>query len=93
MTDSFTNDLDTPHKDVLDARVIEATANMLNVQIVVFSSDAECKVRVHEYGSGIRISVGHIMDKHFVPLSPIIFQSHMPDCVPSLQRDAISHFL
>ena len=86
LTDSFVNDLDTPNKDVPDSRVMEGTAQMLNVQIAVYSLDGDGDIHLYEYGSGLRITIGHIKDKHFLPLCSIDFQRHIPDLVSHMDN-------
>lgn len=73
--DTFLAELKQPHKDVQNDLVMKAIANMYKMQIRVLSYDpVDQSISDTIYGSTTEIQpicIGHIKEKHFVPLTPI----------------------
>ena len=73
----FLADLCTPFKEVSDDRVVVATAQMLECSITVYTVTSNNTKRSITHGTKLpHIYIGHIEDKHFVPLKPSVNQVH-----------------
>lgn len=74
MSTDLLMDLDTPAKDVQDTRVPTAMAEYLGVTILILTiNPVSSNVRESTYhprdrDTGGTVLIGHIEDKHFVPI-------------------------
>ena len=94
----FLADLATPYKEMSDDRVVSATVHMLKCTVTVYTVSANRIVRTATHGTQQpHIFVGHIEDKHFVPLTPLSADStkkrKRSDSVPSAEKRPSWSFL
>lgn len=77
ITEEFLHDISQPYKEVHDDRVIKGLCAMLRREIIVFTFTAttaplmEQKYRAPSSEGSDPLYIGHIIDKHFVPLCKV----------------------